>query len=252
MHRGCPSSRSAKRHRRTGSCFEFLLANGGVLRDKKQAVEHFPRKDGNPFCSVLRFVLRTGKHRPKLRAPLLMNYVSSIISTNPYIALLLAVDCHSHRLLQHWSKRANRRLLQVLRLNRGRPILTHAPSSRPKRLNRFRANQSLIRIQAVRPAAVLSFRSAISNCTRTLTRSALMLRKRVTGRMRATQRNTGSIAFIARTSQAKQIRKTKGKRKKKRGSHRPREFPILATKLSGPARTSAVRSMYLSVMSSFG
>jgi len=26
------------------SCFEFLLANGGVLRDRKQAVEHFPTK----------------------------------------------------------------------------------------------------------------------------------------------------------------------------------------------------------------
>ena len=59
-------NRSAKRHRRTGSCFEFLLANGGVLRDRKQAVEHFPRKDGNPFCSVLRFVLRIGRGRTKL------------------------------------------------------------------------------------------------------------------------------------------------------------------------------------------
>jgi len=37
-------NRSAKRHRRTGSCFEFLLANGGVLRDRKQAVEHFSYK----------------------------------------------------------------------------------------------------------------------------------------------------------------------------------------------------------------
>ena len=48
------------------SCFEFLLANGGVLRDRKQAVEHFPRKDGNPFCSVPRFVLRIGRGRTKL------------------------------------------------------------------------------------------------------------------------------------------------------------------------------------------
>jgi hypothetical protein len=54
----------------------------GVLRNRKQAVEHFPYKDGNPFCSVTRFLLRIGRHRPKLRAPLLMNYLSGIISTN--------------------------------------------------------------------------------------------------------------------------------------------------------------------------
>jgi hypothetical protein len=63
------------------SCFEFLLANGRVLRDRKPAVEYFSY-NGNPFCSVTRFVLRIGRHRTKLPAPLLMNYLGGIISTN--------------------------------------------------------------------------------------------------------------------------------------------------------------------------
>jgi len=94
------SSRSAKRHRRT-----FLVSNFSSPMEAFYAIENrlssiFPVKDGNPFCSVLRFVLRIGRHRPKFRAPLLMNYLGGIISTNRYIALLLAVGCHSHRLLQ--------------------------------------------------------------------------------------------------------------------------------------------------------
>src|SRR5882724_10931849 len=51
------------------SCFEFLLANGGVLRDRKQAVEHFPIKRKS-FLLVPRFVLRIGRDGGKLRVPI--------------------------------------------------------------------------------------------------------------------------------------------------------------------------------------
>jgi len=81
------------------SCFEFLLANGGVLRDKKQAVEHFPIKRKS---FLLRYPLRLAHRQASYQTS--RTTIDELPERHhlhePYIALLLAVDCHSHWLLQ--------------------------------------------------------------------------------------------------------------------------------------------------------
>jgi len=69
LHRGWSFEQIGEEASSNFSCFEFLLANGGVLRDRKQAVEHFPIKRKS-FLLVPRFVLRIGRDGGKLRVPI--------------------------------------------------------------------------------------------------------------------------------------------------------------------------------------
>jgi hypothetical protein len=81
LHRGWSFELIGEEASSNFSCFEFLLANRRVYAIERRLSSIFPI-NGNPFCSVTRFVLRIGRRRTKLPAPLLMNYLSGIISTN--------------------------------------------------------------------------------------------------------------------------------------------------------------------------